>query len=76
MISEIFNGIKKGKMSFPKWETWEPFARDILSVYADWNESKSEIRYDHHPDTPDDALHSLVYLMIAAELYYGEKILG
>ena len=59
MISELFYDLKSGHVKFPRWQQLEPFAKDILAIYAEYNEYMREIRYDHRSSDPDDFFHSV-----------------
>ena len=72
-ISELMVALKAGKISFPAWKEFEPFARDILSVYTEYSEYTREMKYDHRPSDPDDFMHSLIYCKLAADSLVGRK---
>lgn len=72
-VSEMFRAMKEGNMSFPKWREFEPFAKDILSIYTEYSEYTREIRYDHRSSDPDDAFHSILYCRLAADLVTGRS---
>lgn len=76
LITEVLTAIKRKKIVFPSWSQWKPFGQDILNIFVDYQEGRNEIRYDHHPDNPDDALHALLYLMVAAEMFYKTKLIN
>lgn len=73
LISELFEDIKSQKIQFPNWAEFEPFAKDILSVYQEYNEYLRTIKYDHRYDQPDDFMHSLIYAREAGNIYYGRN---
>jgi hypothetical protein len=68
VLSNFFFDIKQGKFMFPAWSVFEPFAKDILAEYVEYNERTRTMLYDHPIDQPDDALHSLVYCKLAADI--------
>jgi hypothetical protein len=68
VLSAFFFDIKQGKFLFPAWEVFEPFAKDILAEYVEYNERTRTMLYDHPIDQPDDALHSLVYCKLTADI--------
>jgi len=69
-LSDVFWMIKKKMIIFPKKDFFMPdFAQDILSVYQE--ETARGIRYDHPPGETDDTLHSLAFMLIAAQLTVG-----
>jgi hypothetical protein len=60
MLSAIFNTIKREMFWFPPWRFFEdPYARDFLNVFAEYNDKMRMTVYDHAPGSTDDALHSL-----------------
>ena len=71
VLSDFFATIKQGKIAFPAWSTFEPFGKDILAEYVEYNERTRTMMYDHPIDQPDDALHSLVYCKLAADVKLG-----
>lgn len=73
LISELFCAMKDGKFIFPAWKEFEPFARDILSVFVEYSEYRREMKYDHKASDPDDFLHSLHYAKLASDIYIGKK---
>jgi len=73
IISEMFYSLKKQEIMFPSWAQIEPYAKDLLAVYVEYSEFQRQMKYDHRPSDPDDALHSLVYARQAADTYMGKK---
>ena len=71
MLAQLFDDIKHQKFAFQEWAEFEPFAKDILAEYVEYNERTRTMQYDHPIDQPDDALHSLVYCKLAADISYG-----
>lgn len=67
-LSSVFNGIKQEKFLFPEWTEFEPYAKDILAEYVEYNDRTRTMMYDHPIDQPDDALHSLTYAKLAADI--------
>ena len=70
-LSGIFDGINSQKFLFPEWAEFEPFAKDILAEYVEYNERTRTMQYDHPIDQPDDGLHSLTYCKLAADISHG-----
>jgi len=71
ILSSVFSEMKQGRFLFPEWETFEPFAKDVLAEYVEYNERTRTMMYDHPIDQPDDGLHSLVYAKLAADITLG-----
>jgi hypothetical protein len=71
MLSAVFNTIKREQVWFPCWSVFEdPFARDMLSVFAEYNEKIRMTQYDHTLGTSDDSLHSVVLNLFASMLHH------
>jgi hypothetical protein len=73
MMSELFFDIKKQYLMFPKWSEFEPYAKDILSIYSEYVEYRREIKFDHRPSDPDDFFHSLLYAKLTSDIYLGRS---
>jgi len=58
-MSTVMLKIKEKKITFPKWEYWEPFADDFLNIYQDYSEASRRIIYDH--ESTDDTFHALLF---------------
>jgi hypothetical protein len=71
VLSQYFQSIKQGLFLFPEWSEFEPYAKDILAEYVEYNERTRTMMYDHPIDQPDDALHSGVYCKLAADIAMG-----
>ncbi|MEM2174175.1 MAG: phage terminase large subunit family protein [Candidatus Micrarchaeia archaeon] len=69
LMARLFHDIKKGIIEAPRWEEFREFARDLLSIYTDYNDKLQKIIYYHPPDEPDDFCHSLIYALIASDIY-------
>ena len=68
-MSDIFNAIKRHQVVFPRWEEFKnPYAQDMLNIYAEENEMLRMIQYGHSPDKPDDSFHALLYCMFVSML--------
>jgi hypothetical protein len=72
VLSQFFTDIKQQRFIFPQWANFEPFAKDILAEYVEYNDVTHNMKYDHPIDQPDDALHSLVYCKLAADIVYNK----
>ena len=71
VLSQFFQAVKREEFIFPKWEVFEPFGKDLLAEYVEYNERTRTMQYDHPIDQPDDALHSLAYAKLAADISMG-----
>jgi hypothetical protein len=71
VLSSLFQEIKNEHFAFPEWSVFEPFAKDILAEYVEYHERTRTMMYDHPIDQPDDALHSLAYCKLAADISHG-----
>lgn len=77
MMSRVFNMILEERIRFPKWEDFETFAKDIVSIRAEdpdiTGSHKTQIKYVHV--APDDYFHSMMYALIAGEIATGNLII-
>lgn len=71
-VSELFYDMKNGHIEFPKWSDFEPFAKDVLGIYSEYNEYTREIRFDHRSSDPDDSFHSILYAKLAGDIFLGK----
>jgi len=71
-MTEIFLRIQRNQIDLPKWEDFKEFAEDFLAIFAEYNEKTRRMQYDHSPDRPDDAFHSVMYSYLIALHYYGK----
>jgi len=70
-MSSFFQDIKNGQFLFPPWELFEEFGKDILAEYVEFNDRSRTMLYDHPIDQPDDALHSMLYARLTADIMLG-----
>ncbi len=73
MMSELFFDMKHNFVQFPRWQQIEPYAKDILAIYAEYVEFRREIKYDHRPTDPDDFFHSMHYAKLASDIHTGKS---
>ena len=73
IMSELFFDMKHGLVQFPRWKEFETFAKDILGIYAEYNEFRREIKFDHRPSDPDDFFHSLNYAKLMSDIMTGKS---
>ena len=68
-MSEFFHEIKHKKISFFKWEDFQKFASDFLTIFIDQTSStiKPSMYYNHI--TPDDAFHATMLGKLVANFY-------
>jgi hypothetical protein len=59
VMGEFFAMIKLGKIIFPRWEDFEPFANDIMNINMEYDEERSKVHYRNND--PDDFFHALIY---------------
>lgn len=72
MMSELFYDMKNKFLIFPKWGHFEPYSKDIFSIYTEYNEYKRDMKYDHRHSEPDDFFHSLLYCKLASDIHLGK----
>lgn len=68
VMSDVFNAIKRGNVfRFPKWEEFEdPYAKDMLNIFSEYNEHRRMNEYKRSPGSTDDTFHSIVYCFLAS----------
>ena len=69
VLGGFFDRIKKGRIIFPKYEDFEPYAHDIMNVQLDFDEERNTVKYVNIG--PDDFVHATVFALISLELFYG-----
>ena len=72
-INQLFFDLKKGIISFPKFDDSSQIFDDILNVHEEINESSSGKYkvFRHDPDKPDDFLHALNFAYVTARRSCG-----
>jgi hypothetical protein len=68
-MNKFFDLVKKGKLKFPSWDTFYPFAADIQNVIVEFDEEKNTTKYSNIG--PDDFVHSTVFSMISTLIVNG-----
>lgn len=74
-MTDVIMSIKDKLILFPEWGTMKPFAEDILNIYQEYSDSTGKMKYDHHPNQPDDFFMSLMYAIEAQLIYTGKKMI-
>lgn len=72
-MSEHFYDMKNGHIHFPIWKEFEPYSRDVLAIYKEYNEYMREMKFDHKPSDPDDFFHSSLLCKMTADIYFGKR---
>ncbi len=70
VMSDIFNAIKRRDVfRFPDWEHFEePFGKDFLNIFSEYNENLRQIQYKKSPDATDDTFHATLLCFLASLL--------
>ena len=70
VMSDIFNAIKRRNVfRFPHWQHFEePFGKDFLNIFSEYNEQQRQIQYKKSPDATDDSFHSVLLCFLASML--------
>jgi hypothetical protein len=67
VMSDLFNAIKRKQIDLPRWAEFEdPYATDMLNIFAEYNEQMRTLQYAHRPDRPDDTFHSILYCLLVS----------
>lgn len=70
VMSDIFNAIKRKQCEFPAWDEFDdPYARDMLNIYSEYNNQLHMTQYGHRQDKPDDTFHALLYAWLVSMMY-------
>jgi hypothetical protein len=77
VISLVIRQIKAGKILFPQWEDVSDYMQDLLNVYVEVKDGMygQEMFYNHNPNQPDDAMHSLLFAVCAGYMAAGDACL-
>jgi Phage terminase large subunit (GpA) len=70
VMSDIFNAIKRRSfIRFPDWSQFEdPFSKDMLNIFSEYNEQQRQIEYKKSIDVTDDSFHSILLCCLASML--------
>lgn len=68
VMTDLFQKIKRREIIFPRWEDFEPFARDLLAIAIDYDEEKNKYKFVN--SNPDDAFHAILYGDLVGELWH------
>lgn len=70
VMSDIFNAIKRRNfLRFPDWAHFEdPYGKDFLNIFSEYNEQQRQIQYKKSPDATDDSFHSILLCVLASLL--------
>lgn len=71
VMTDFFQMIKHRQVIFPRWEDFEPFARDLMAIQIDYDEEKSKYKFIN--SNPDDAFHSMLYGYLVSELWFRSQ---
>jgi len=68
VMADVFAAIKRGGvLQFPCWEDFEdPFSRDMLNIFSEYNERRNANQFMKAPGTTDDTFHSIIYCLLAS----------
>ena len=75
-VSDLVFRVRSRRITFPRRSEMESFLLEVASERCIPDEERRTIRYVKSPGRPDDALHSLVYAVSAANfLHHGRPFL-
>lgn len=68
VMSDMFNAIKRQSVfCFPRWEEFEdPYAKDFLNIFSEYNERLRMNVYKHAKGCPDDTFHACTFAFLAS----------
>jgi len=71
IMQDIFSAIKRGiYFDFPRYEIFEPFAKDFLAIFAEYNHIRRLTEFKHSLGTQDDAFHSLLFCFMGSTIIF------
>lgn len=74
ILSAFFGAIKRrDQVRFPKWDEFEPFAKDFLSVTTNYNETTRMLVYQHSLAQPDDTVHSCCLNLLGSMIFIPKR---
>lgn len=70
VMTDIFTAIKRRDVfRFPTWDQFEdPFGKDLLNIFSEYNEQQRQIQYKKSPDATDDSFHAILLCFLASML--------
>ncbi len=70
VMSDLFNAIKRRNIiRFPDYAQFEdPYGKDFLSIFSEYNEQQRQIQYKKSPDSTDDSFHSVLLCLLVSML--------
>lgn len=70
VMTDIFTAIKRRDVfQFPNWGQFEdPFGKDMLNIFSEYNEQQRQIQYKKSPDATDDSFHAVLLCFLASYL--------
>jgi hypothetical protein len=68
VMTDIFNAIKRRNVfRFPDFAQFEdPFSKDFLNIFSEYNEQIRQIQYKKSPDCTDDSFHAVLLCFLAS----------
>ena len=68
VMSDMFNAIKRRNVvRFPDFSQFEdPFGKDFLNIFSEFNEQQRQVQYKKSPDCTDDTFHSFLLCFLAS----------
>lgn len=71
-MTDLFNGLKSGRVRPYCWNEFEEFGRDYLNINSEYSETLRQLRYVH--TQPDDAFHSTLYAYLSWVLATNQQV--
>ena len=68
ILYDLVEAIRRGtEFEFPRWAEWQtPFAKDMTSIFSEYNEARKQQVLNKVPGATDDTLHSILYCFLAS----------
>jgi hypothetical protein len=71
VMSDMFGAIKRKLIDLPNWDDFrDPYGKDCLNIFSEFNDRLRIIEYKKKPGTTDDAFHSMLYCFFVSMLQH------
>lgn len=72
-MSALFDFMKRRKILLPRWEEFEnPYAKDILNIFAEYNEVLRKMQYKHAKGETDDTFHAIMLCWLSSLIIHRD----
>ncbi len=73
-MTSIFTAIKRRNVfKFPRWDEFEEYGTDFLSIFSEYNDRTRMLQYHHNPNIPDDCFHALLLCFLGSMIDFPRR---